>query len=103
VDVVEYFGPADKRAKEPGEVHRVIRERFPGIYLANGGFTADAARHAIDSGHADAVLFGAIFLANPDLPERFRRSAALNMPDRTTFFGGAAKGYIDYPSLSWAE
>jgi N-ethylmaleimide reductase len=103
VDVIEHFGPPDQRAKDPAEVHRVIRERFPGIYFANGGFSAETARRAIGSGHADAVLFGSPFLANPDLPERFRRGAPLNSPNRETFFGGDAKGYIDYPALSWAE
>lgn len=103
VDVIEYFGPPDKRPQEPSEVHRMIRERFPGGYLANGGYLADTARRAVTSGHADAVLFGTPFLANPDLPERFRRGAALNSPDRATFYGGDAKGYTDYPSLSWAE
>jgi N-ethylmaleimide reductase len=103
VDVIEYFGAPDQRPKEPGEVHRLIRERFPGAYLANGGYSGDTARRAIGSGHADAVLFAAPYISNPDLPERLRRNAALNAPDRGTFFGGDAKGYIDYPSLSWAE
>jgi N-ethylmaleimide reductase len=103
LDVIEYFGAPDQRPTEPGEVHRVIRERFSGAYLANGGFTADTARRAIATKRADAVLFGAIYLANPDLPERFRRGAPLNVPDRQTFFGGDAKGYTDYPALGWAE
>ncbi|EDM79909.1 NADH-dependent flavin oxidoreductase, Oye family protein [Plesiocystis pacifica SIR-1] len=103
LDIVEYFGAPAERPAEPGEVHRLIRERFDGAYLANGGFLADSARRAIDSGRADGVLFGSTFLANPDLPERFRRGAALNAPQRETFFGGDAKGYTDYPALSWAE
>ncbi|ACO76638.1 hypothetical protein AvCA_03780 [Azotobacter vinelandii CA] len=48
---------------------------------------------------ADAIAFGRPFIANPDLPERFRRRAPLDTPDSSTFFGGAAEGYIDYPSL----
>jgi N-ethylmaleimide reductase len=48
---------------------------------------------------ADAVAFGRKFIANPDLPERFRRGAPLNQPDRSTFYGGGEKGYTDYPSL----
>ena len=50
-------------------------------------------------GGADAVAFGIPFLANPDLPERFRRGAALNPPDRKTFYGGGEAGYTDYPFL----
>lgn len=103
LDVIEYFGPPDKRPREPGEVHRVIRGAFAGAYLANGGFAADSARAALASGRIDAAVFGQPFLANPDLPERYRRGARLNEADRATFFGGDARGYIDYPALSWAE
>ena len=81
-------------------VHRAIRERFSGAYLANGGYLAESGRAAITAGHADALLYGAVFLANPDLPERFRRGAALNAPQRETFFGGDAAGYVDYPALA---
>lgn len=103
LDVIEYFGAPDQRPAEPNEVHRLIRRGFSGAYLANGGFTAETARRALAAGHADAASFGAVFLANPDLPERFRRGAELNSPDRATFFGGDARGYTDYPALSWAE
>ncbi len=40
------------------------------------------------------------FIANPDLVERFKRGAPLNTPDTATFYGGGAKGYIDYPALA---
>jgi N-ethylmaleimide reductase len=103
LDVIEHFGAPDQRPAEPREVHQLIRQRFSGAYLANGAYRAETARQALSSGQADAVLFGAIFLANPDLPERFRRGAQLNSPDPSTFFGGDARGYIDYPALSWAE
>jgi N-ethylmaleimide reductase len=103
VDVIEYFGAPDQRPTEPDEVHRLIRKQFSGAYLGNGGHSAQTARRSIAAGHADGVLFGAIFLANPDLPERFRRGAQLNAPDRQTFFGGDARGYTDYSALSWAE
>ena len=52
------------------------------------------------NGVADAVAFGRLFLANPDLPERFRSNAPLNTPDESTFYGGAEKGYTDYPALT---
>ena len=57
----------------------------------------------LKEGSADLVAFGQLFLANPDLPERFRRSASLNQPDPATFYTGGAKGYIDYPVLEIAE
>jgi len=44
------------------------------------------------------VAFGTLFLANPDLPERFAEGAPLNAPDRATFYGGDHRGYIDYPA-----
>jgi N-ethylmaleimide reductase len=45
------------------------------------------------------VGFGRLFLANPDLPERFKAGAPLNEPDPATFYGGDERGYTDYPSL----
>jgi N-ethylmaleimide reductase len=57
----------------------------------------------IRQGLADLVAFGQLFLANPDLPERFRRGAKLNRPEPETFYTGGAKGYIDYPTLEEAE
>jgi hypothetical protein len=43
--------------------------------------------------------FGSAFLANPDLPERFRHGAALNAPDKATFYTPGARGYTDYSTL----
>jgi N-ethylmaleimide reductase len=82
-----------------------LRERFDGIYIANGGYDRERAQQAIASGAADMVAFGVPFIANPDLPERFRRNALLNEADPSTFYGGDAHGYTDYPTLevkAWA-
>jgi N-ethylmaleimide reductase len=46
------------------------------------------------------VAFGRPFISNPDLTRRLRDGAALNEQDRTTFYGGGAKGYTDYPALA---
>ena len=43
---------------------------------------------------------GTLYIANPDLVERFRRDAPLNEPDPSTFYGGDEHGYTDYPALS---
>jgi N-ethylmaleimide reductase len=67
--------------------------------VANG-FDRETGTRAVAEGAADAVAFGRLFLANPDLPERFRLKAPLNTPDESTFYGGAEKGYTDYPALS---
>lgn len=45
------------------------------------------------------ISYGALFLANPDLPKRFELNTALNQPDRATMYGGGEKGYTDYPTL----
>ncbi len=67
--------------------------------IVNGGFNRESAAAVVASEAADLVAFAVLFLANPDLPERFRRGAPLNAPDRPTFYGGSAKGYTDYPTL----
>jgi N-ethylmaleimide reductase len=76
-----------------------LRALFPGAYIANNGYDRTMALEAVASGRADAVAFGKLAIANPDLPERLRRDAPLNEPDRATFYGGGAKGYVDYPTL----
>jgi N-ethylmaleimide reductase len=57
----------------------------------------------VAEGKADAIAFGRLFIANPDLPERLRRGAPLTPYNRATFYGGEAEGYIDYPTLDEAE
>lgn len=78
---------------------RFFRPLYPGTMIVAGGYTHESANAALQAGLADLVAFGQLFIANPDLPERFRRGAPLNPPDRDTFYGGDAKGYIDYPTL----
>lgn len=75
-----------------------LRDVFDGTYIANGGYTAERAEEALRRG-ADLIAFGTAFLANPDLPRRLELDAPLNEPDRSTFYGGDAEGYIDYPTL----
>lgn len=70
-----------------------------GAWVVNNGYIKDSAEKAVESGYADAVAFGKLFIANPDLVERFKDNAPLNEPDKATFYGGGAKGYTDYPSL----
>ena len=85
------------------DYHALLRPRFDGSYLIGSGLTQDSAEKLVAEGKADAVVFGSAFLANPDLPERFRVGAALNTPDRNTFFAPpTAQGYIDYPTLATA-
>jgi 2,4-dienoyl-CoA reductase-like NADH-dependent reductase (Old Yellow Enzyme family) len=76
-----------------------MKEAFGGVFIANESFTAESARDAIASGKADAVAFGKLAIANPDLVERFRTGAALNEPKPETFYGSGSEGYTDYPEL----
>ncbi|MBB6599586.1 alkene reductase [Luteimonas sp. MC1825] len=78
---------------------RALRQAFPGTLVFCGGYTAESAEALVASGVGDAVAFGRLYIANPDLVERFRTGADLNAPDRSTFYGGDAKGYTDYPTL----
>jgi N-ethylmaleimide reductase len=71
--------------------------------IVAGGFTRESADEAIRSGRADAIAFGRQFIANPDLPLRFKLDAPLNPYDRSTFYGGGAAGYVDYPALETAS
>jgi 2,4-dienoyl-CoA reductase-like NADH-dependent reductase (Old Yellow Enzyme family) len=77
-----------------------LKAAFGGIYIANERFTLATGNGVLAAGEADAVAFGVPFLANPDLPERFRRNAPLNAPDQTTFYAPGPKGYTDYPALA---
>jgi N-ethylmaleimide reductase len=96
--VVERFPGASPSQDEIALIHD-LRRSYPGTYVANGGYDGEAAADAIRSGNVDAVTFGRPFLANPDLPERIRRSADWNAPDPDTFYGGGEEGYTDYPFL----
>lgn len=76
-----------------------LKAAFGGSYIANEKFTLETANQVLAAREADAVAFGVPFLANPDLPERLRRHAALNAPDQSTFYAPGSKGYTDYPAL----
>ncbi len=80
-----------------------LRPKFSRVLIAAGGFTRESAEAIIEAGDADLVAFGRTFIANPDLPERFRRGLPLNPYDRSTFYGGNARGYTDYPTYAHIE
>jgi N-ethylmaleimide reductase len=77
-----------------------LRKKFHGTYIANNGYTRELAAESIATGAVNLVAFGRPFIANPDLVERFRTNAPLASVDTATLYGGGAKGYTDYPSLS---
>jgi N-ethylmaleimide reductase len=86
-------------AKE-GVGPRELRPCWKGNIVTAGGFTRESGNQALSEGWADAIAFGVPFIANPDLPERFRRKAGLNQADEASFYGGTEMGYTDYPSLA---
>jgi len=77
-----------------------LKRAFGGVYVANEGFDQAGAERLLEAGDADAVAFGKLFIANPDLPRRFAIGAALNDWDKMTFYGAGPKGYVDYPALA---
>lgn len=79
---------------------KALRDAFQGAWMVNNGYTKAMAMQAIDKGYADLVAFGKLFIANPDLVERFRDDLPLNDYDQTTFYGGDDKGYTDYPRFA---
>ena len=77
-----------------------FRPIFSGKIFGCTGFDKQSAEEAVNSGIVDAVAFGKLFIANPDLPKRFDKSSSLNPWDMSTFYGGGEKGYTDYPALN---
>ncbi len=82
---------------------QILRRSFRGLYIANNGYDLRLALEARRRNLADLISFGRFYIANPDLVERLRIGARLNVPDRATFFGGDTAGYTDYPTLTAAE
>ncbi len=76
-----------------------LRDIYRGLYMTNGGYDRERANAALAAGAADLIAFGVLYIANPDLPERFAQNAPLNTPDPATFYGGDAAGYTDYPAM----
>lgn len=78
----------------------LLRPLFDGALLHGGGLNKESAQSLITSAGADAAVFGSLYLANPDLVQRFSSDAPLNKPERDTFYSAGPQGYIDYPALA---
>jgi len=94
--VREGSAPIPEGAQSP---LKTFRPFYPGTIITAGGYKRETAIKAVESGLADAVAFGRIFIANPDLPRRLEENEPLNPYDRSTFYGGGEHGYTDYPAL----
>ncbi|GAA0386271.1 alkene reductase [Streptomyces luteireticuli] len=99
------LGLAYLHIMEPGdrELTVALRKLFEGPFILNpfteGRPTGPEDLALVEDGTADLVSFGGLFLANPDLPRRLAAGGPFNTPDRSTYYGGDAKGYTDYPTL----
>jgi 2,4-dienoyl-CoA reductase-like NADH-dependent reductase (Old Yellow Enzyme family) len=77
-----------------------LKAAFGGVFAANEKFTQEDGEATIREGRADAILYGKLYIANPDLPRRFATGAALNPPRPETFYTHTPEGYNDYPVMA---
>ena len=100
-----YLHVVEPRFQLAGEIQTEVslwpmRRAFMNSFFAAGGFSRESGEEAVKSGRADVVVYGRLFLANPDLPKRFALNAPLNKYDRATFYTqDPVVGYTDYPFL----
>ena len=80
-----------------------LKAAFGGIFIANEGLDQASGEALLAAGRADAIGYGKIFIANPDLPARFKAGAELNPWRMESFYAGGAEGYVDYPALEMSE
>jgi len=98
LDVLQGAGGAPREQWLPFDYDR-LHALYSGNLIRNNGYDFATAQEAVTSGAADAIAFGRLLLANPDLVERFRCGAPLNAPDYDKLYSGEEKGYTDYPFL----
>lgn len=99
LDILKGTGGAPREQWVPFD-YRQTRTLYEGNLILNNGYDLASAQADLAAGDADAIAFGRLMLANPDLVERFRRGAKLNEADTKTFYMGEDKGYTDYPYLA---
>jgi N-ethylmaleimide reductase len=97
---IVYLHAVDPLADGAKRLSLLLRPKFARTWIVNGGYDAASANAALRNGEADLVAFGVPFIANPDLPRRYRTSAPLNAPDKGTFYAGEETGFTDYPALA---
>jgi NADH:flavin oxidoreductases, Old Yellow Enzyme family len=100
--LTEPFTDVSGNALAIQEVAKHFRPVYKGALIINRGFNKATANQVLTDGDADLVAFGAPYIANPDLVERFKVDAPLNQPDSSTFYTPGEKGYTDYPTLAEA-
>ena len=98
--LLEPMKPVDEIPYAIARVAEHFRPLYRGTLMINKGFTFETGNEEIRKELADLVSFGTLYIANPDLVERFRTGAPLAEPDKATFYTPGSKGYDDYPALS---
>lgn len=99
VQLMNAMFPTDNLPQYPRDVIGVFGKQTQHTVMANGGYNRETGEQELERGVAKMISYGALFLANPDLPKRFELDAELNEPDRSTMYGGGENGYTDYPTL----
>jgi 2,4-dienoyl-CoA reductase-like NADH-dependent reductase (Old Yellow Enzyme family) len=84
----------------PDSIGPHLKQLFGGIFVANEAIDQKVGQQLLDEDKADAVAFGKLFIANPDLVSRFRKHGPLNRPEPHTFYAPGPHGYTDYPALA---
>ncbi len=79
------------------EVVKTFRETYKGKLLVGCAFDKESGEQLLQAGQADVLVYGSLFISNPDLPARFEHNAPLAAPDQSTFYTPGAAGYTDYP------
>jgi N-ethylmaleimide reductase len=92
-------GGSDAINEHAPSTSQLFRKAFNGVFLSAGGYTPETAKQAVADGSVDGVVFGRYYISNPDLVERIKAGIELTPYNRATFYGGAEKGYTDYPFM----
>lgn len=92
-------GGSDSANENAVETAKLFRNSFNGVLISAGGYNPKMAIEAVENDVADAVAFGRLFIANPDLVRRIKEQKELNKYNRATFYGGGEEGYINYQFL----
>jgi len=100
IQLMNAMFPTDNLPQYPRDVMGTFGTLTKHLVMANGGYNRETGEKELEKGIAKMISYGALFLANPDLPKRFELNAELNQPDRATMYGGGEKGYTDYPTLN---
>jgi 2,4-dienoyl-CoA reductase-like NADH-dependent reductase (Old Yellow Enzyme family) len=88
-----------REAQGAGLLGPQLKQEFGGILIANQGLDKATATRILANAEADAIGFGVLYIANPDLARRLFEDAPLNTARQESFYGGGAEGYTDYPAL----